>query len=186
MNSGARMTALSEERSGAGQAGAKREPAIQARGSAFGKGNRTRSASAPPLLRHNSRRLFLKTGVTSLGAIALWIMNNLARRAESIPEDSESILTVPWSPAQPVHFHEQMIVVNGAEGVAVLSSQCPHLGCRINRTEGKELACPCHGSRFNLQGDVVHGPATRGLRSLSFALDRTKGVLRVSLVGNQS
>ena len=81
---------------------------------------------------------------------------------------------MPWSPAQTIRFYDPMIVVNRAGGVAVFSSQCPHMGCRINRTEGQELVCPCHGSRFNLQGDVVQGPATRGLGSLPFALDRAK------------
>jgi Rieske Fe-S protein len=79
-----------------------------------------------------------------------------------------------------------MIVANRADGVAVFSSKCPHLGCRISRTEGRELVCPCHGSRFDLQGNVVHGPATRGLRSLPFALDRAKGVLGVTLGSSQT
>jgi len=144
-------------------------------------------SSAPgPAPHHNSRRLFVKAGIISLGAVALWLMDSLARRTESIPENSENTLVVPWNAAQGVHFYDRMIVVNGASGVAVFSSTCPHLGCRINRTEGTELVCPCHGSRFSLQGKVAHGPSMRGLRALPFELDRANGVLRVTLESNQT
>jgi nitrite reductase/ring-hydroxylating ferredoxin subunit len=175
-------TAVLDEQPGRVRPGAeRREPKIPARGLRFSQGDPQRSASPPSVLRHASRRLFLKAGITSLGAFALWIMDRVARNTESIPENSETTLTVPWSAAQGIHFYDRTIVANGADGVAVFSSKCPHLGCRINRTEGSELVCPCHGSRFDLQGNVVQGPATRSLSSLPYALDRAKAVLRVTL-----
>jgi cytochrome b6-f complex iron-sulfur subunit len=128
-----------------------------------------------------SRRLFLKGGVAALAALGIWLMDRLAQSAESTPEGSETTLTVPWNIADGIHFHDRVIVINGPRGFAVFSSTCTHLGCRINHTEGNELVCPCHGSRFNLRGDAVHGPAVRGLRGLPFTLDRTKGVLRITL-----
>jgi len=37
---------------------------------------------------------------------------------------------------------------------------CSHLGCSIAfNKDGKRFECPCHGSRFDLQGKVIHGPA---------------------------
>lgn len=157
------------------------ETSKPARKRQIGQNSSRVSAPANLTLTAGSRRVFLKAGIASLGAMALWLMDRLARRSESIPENSETTITVPWSAAQGVHFEDRMIVVNSPREISVFSSTCPHLGCRINRTEGAELACPCHGSRFDLQGNAVHGPATRRLHNLPFALERAKGILRVTL-----
>ncbi|MGA8089332.1 MAG: Rieske (2Fe-2S) protein [Terracidiphilus sp.] len=119
--------------------------------------------------------------MASLGAVAISLMNKVAKQAEIIPENSETLLTVPWNPGHGVHFYDRLIVINNSAGIAVFSSLCPHLGCRINKIEGAEFVCPCHGSRFNLLGELVHGPAMRGLRRLPFALDRSNAVLRATL-----
>ncbi len=47
-------------------------------------------------------------------------------------------------------------------GVYALSAICTHLGC-TPRLEGKQFVCPCHGSRFDLGGKVLAGPAKRSL-----------------------
>jgi glycine/D-amino acid oxidase-like deaminating enzyme/nitrite reductase/ring-hydroxylating ferredoxin subunit len=49
-------------------------------------------------------------------------------------------------------------------GLHKFSAICPHLGCVVewNATENS-WDCPCHGSRFDVQGDVLNGPALTGL-----------------------
>jgi cytochrome b6-f complex iron-sulfur subunit len=128
-----------------------------------------------------SRRLFLKSAIAFLGTAGLWLMDMVAKRNGAIPENAEKTVTVPWSAANGVRFYDRMIVVNNSDRIAVFSSVCTHLGCRISQAEGTELICPCHGSRFNQEGDAVHGPAERALRPLPFVLDRTNGLLRVTL-----
>jgi len=49
-----------------------------------------------------------------------------------------------------------------AQGVYAISCVCTHLGCTVARSAGG-FACPCHGSRFARNGDVVRGPAPRAL-----------------------
>ncbi len=136
-------------------------------------------ADTPP--NQQPRRLFLKTLVVLFSAPALWLMNSLARRAEMLPENAETTLTVPLPAESGIRFYDRVIVVAGENAVAVFSSACPHLGCRINRAEGGELVCPCHGSRFNTRGEVVRGPAARGLQPLKFERDRAGAVLRIAL-----
>lgn len=59
-----------------------------------------------------------------------------------------------------------------SEGVFAISTVCTHLGCIIKpTTEGFE--CPCHGSKFMMDGSVQRGPAPRALPWLK--VSRTAG-----------
>lgn len=61
---------------------------------------------------------------------------------------------------------ERLAVYRREDGAVVaLSPICTHLGCHVsfNKAE-KTWDCPCHGSRFNTQGEVVNGPAVKALR----------------------
>ncbi len=57
------------------------------------------------------------------------------------------------------------LLVHGENGFTALSLVCTHLGCTVE-SQPEGFACPCHGSRFDLQGRVVRGPASKSLRSL--------------------
>jgi Rieske Fe-S protein len=49
-----------------------------------------------------------------------------------------------------------------AGGVYAISRVCTHLGCIVN-AQPDGFHCPCHGSRFALDGSVIKGPAPRAL-----------------------
>jgi glycine/D-amino acid oxidase-like deaminating enzyme/nitrite reductase/ring-hydroxylating ferredoxin subunit len=54
---------------------------------------------------------------------------------------------------------------NDDGSVVGVSARCTHLGCLVafNHAE-RSWDCPCHGSRFDIDGRVIEGPATRRLR----------------------
>ncbi len=60
--------------------------------------------------------------------------------------------------------------------MAAVSLRCTHLGCTL-RPEGQEgLACPCHGSRFDVRGRLRSGPARRDLAQLPVTRDGREDV----------
>ncbi|HEV7808007.1 MAG TPA: FAD-dependent oxidoreductase [Solirubrobacteraceae bacterium] len=77
-------------------------------------------------------------------------------------------------PIEDLRPGEGDIVRLGGESVAghrdddgalhAVSATCTHLGCRVrwNRAE-RSWDCPCHGSRFTPDGDVLQGPAVHRL-----------------------
>ena len=58
------------------------------------------------------------------------------------------------------------LAVHRDEGGALhsLSAVCPHLGCIVHwNSLERTWDCPCHGSRFAVDGAVLNGPAVSGL-----------------------
>ena len=83
-------------------------------------------------------------------------------------------LAAPSATLEDIERNDGKVVMVNGEPVAVyrdaqgathgLSPVCTHLGCRVkfNRAE-QSWDCPCHGSRFDLAGRVVNGPALTAL-----------------------
>jgi len=60
-------------------------------------------------------------------------------------------------------------VVKNQGKVEVFAINCSHLGCSIALNQGAQsFDCPCHGSRFHLDGTVLHGPAADPLSHLTW------------------
>jgi cytochrome b6-f complex iron-sulfur subunit len=62
-----------------------------------------------------------------------------------------------------------LYVVNETDGFYAISSICTHLGCNVKRG-GPGFECPCHGSQFDGNGRVVHGPAPKPLEWYALSL----------------
>jgi Rieske Fe-S protein len=51
------------------------------------------------------------------------------------------------------------------------SAKCTHKGCTVNAVANGTIDCPCHGSKFNLDGTVANGPATEPLQPKAVSVD---------------
>ncbi len=60
---------------------------------------------------------------------------------------------------------KQLAVYRDEKGeLHAVSSVCTHLGCHVAfNSAQKSWDCPCHGSRFSIDGEVLDGPAVRPL-----------------------
>lgn len=73
----------------------------------------------------------------------------------SLAADGESMVT----PSNGPDGASILIVRRSAEEYVALSMQCTHEGCPINPPVRGVIMCPCHGSQFDLNGQVRRGPA---------------------------
>ena len=61
-----------------------------------------------------------------------------------------------------------------------LSRICTHLGCSVPwNEEKKQFICPCHGSTFNLTGEVLTAPAPRPLDTFPVRIEN--GIIKVDI-----
>lgn len=59
---------------------------------------------------------------------------------------------------------EKTFVVRLEGGFLAISAICTHLHCIVNWNElTKRFECPCHGAKFNEEGEVLEGPPPRPL-----------------------
>ncbi len=59
---------------------------------------------------------------------------------------------------------ERTFIVRTDGGLLAISAICTHLHCIINWNEVlKKFECPCHGAKFNQNGEVLEGPPPRPL-----------------------
>lgn len=65
------------------------------------------------------------------------------------------------------------------ETLVALNPTCTHRGCTVAYQDG-ELACPCHGARYDLQGKVTKGPAKENLAVYQVKVEEDEILLAVS------
>ena len=57
---------------------------------------------------------------------------------------------------------KRVCIVRDGDKLAAISTTCTHLGC-IVAPSATGFHCPCHGSQFDVDGNVTGGPAPKAL-----------------------
>jgi Rieske Fe-S protein len=67
-----------------------------------------------------------------------------------------------------------------ADTFRAFSATCTHQGCVVNSFVSNQIRCPCHGSVYDVNGQVVAGPAPRALPSYGATFDAAANTVRVT------
>ena len=63
-----------------------------------------------------------------------------------------------------VHSRKVAAYRDDAGALHTLDPACRHMGCTVAWNPAEETwDCPCHGSRYRADGQVIHGPAVYSL-----------------------
>lgn len=130
-----------------------------------------------------SRRTFLQTlGLAASGVLLPGISWADATREASIPLEKLPGLD---KPGDGVHIRlkgqDVLLIRVSASEIVALDPACRHKKCGVKFESGWEMIkCKCHGSRYDLHGHVLNGPATKDLAA--FPAEISGGALRISLL----
>ncbi len=65
-----------------------------------------------------------------------------------------------------------VFIARDAAGVYAMTTICTHAGCDLSSgASNGQITCPCHGSVFDANGNVISGPAPSPLVHYSVAID---------------
>jgi len=72
-------------------------------------------------------------------------------------------------------YDNNVIIARDSNGNFIgLSDVCTHQGCTISFDGTSQFPCPCHGSIFDENGNVVRGPAASAVKKYNTTLTGTK------------
>lgn len=108
-----------------------------------------------------TRRQFMTTVAIAFAGLLLGNKFFTPRRRSQQTQLSLHKAELPADGALVYRQARLAVVSNGGAPYAV-SLVCTHLGCTVSVTP-EDFVCPCHGSRFDLHGNVLTGPADRPL-----------------------
>jgi len=123
-------------------------------------------------LRINQMAFPRRTVIAGMGVVAALAAGSALfsrTRASSAPGTSAGPFVKPASATVPIGnvpagggavLGDVVVTEPSGGDFRGFSSTCTHLGCTVSDVTGGTINCPCHGSRFNLDGSVHTGPAS--------------------------
>lgn len=84
--------------------------------------------------------------------------------------------------------HKVFVIRKPTGAIYTMSAVCTHLGClTFFKQRDGIIACPCHGSKFTKEGDVIEGPAPSSLPRYYVELnDRSQLVIDKSQIVDEN
>jgi cytochrome b6-f complex iron-sulfur subunit len=148
------------------------------------------------------RSVLVKLG-TAAGAAALAVQGGIVLRSlvANVSYDSPARIKVGLPRSFPEGLtlvpDRRVFVSRRGKRFRVMSAVCTHLGCTVRvetslkadpsdadtrrATQVFQLACPCHGSRYQEDGSNISGPAPRPLPAYRLTLAQDDGQLVADL-----
>lgn len=112
----------------------------------------------------NTPNLYVATGYNKWGMTSAMVAAQLLR---DLVSDKKTPYAPVFSPSRSI-LHPQLLINSLESTINLLTpskKRCPHLGCALkwNREE-HTWDCPCHGSRFTKDGELIDNPSTDDLK----------------------
>ena len=129
-----------------------------------------------------TRRSFLK--MLSAAAVVIlvpysWVRAKAAKvafRLEKVPK----LNTVDGWAVLKIKGRQILFIRDSETSVRALDSVCTHKKCTVAfNPETHKIECPCHGSKFSLDGEVLSGPAKKPLQSYPAGLSKDRIIVKL-------
>jgi cytochrome b6-f complex iron-sulfur subunit len=114
-------------------------------------------------------RVFLSlAGLLGLGGLVRYF----SYRENPVPPERIPIGTLRDFPdgSQTLLLEIPAVIIRSGDQIRAVSLTCTHLGCLVEPDQDSFL-CPCHGSRFSDQGNLLKGPADKDLAEFEIETD---------------
>jgi cytochrome b6-f complex iron-sulfur subunit len=129
----------------------------------------------PTLSRRNFIRLLLwAAGMLGLGGLVRFFSYEPQTGQATRFEMGDLADFPPGS--RTVRMDVPAVIYNEDAKISAYHLICTHLGCRVEE-DGVNFGCPCHGSQFDRDGKVLHGPAQRSLQAMKVEITEDRRLI---------
>ena len=109
-------------------------------------------------------RFQLSTSAKNLATDTAQAFKGLAREFLTLPPSALDDLPLGHGGIVEAEGHKAGVYKDMEGRCYVVNPRCPHLGCQLEwNPDEKSWDCPCHGSRFSYEGDLIDNPAQESL-----------------------
>jgi cytochrome b6-f complex iron-sulfur subunit len=142
--------------------------------------------------KRTSRRDFLCLGAAAAAACGGCAIFG-SRKADVTAEPKQGVIRLTQAQSAPLlaaegsilvkpkGLHDRILVMHLADNALLaVSAICTHMGCTVNYNKDLgRIDCPCHGSQYSPDGNVIRGPAKRPLRQYGVTTDGGQVLIKV-------